>query len=56
MREKNIRFERNSRKSYKPEKVEKGSRSLLEKITDFATIISAFGIIIAIVQMYSQNK
>jgi hypothetical protein len=34
----------------------KESRSLLEKITDIATIISAFGIVVAIVQMCSQNK
>jgi hypothetical protein len=32
------------------------SRSPLEKITDVATIFSAFGIVIAIAQMCSQNK
>lgn len=56
MRKKNTRFARNILQSFKPEKVEKGSISLLEKITDVATITSAFGIVIAIVQMCSQNK
>ncbi len=32
------------------------SRSLLEKFTDIATIVSAFGIVVAFVQMCSQNK
>ncbi len=56
MRKKNTRFTRNILQSFKPEKVGKGSRSFLEKITDGATIVSAFGIVIAIVQMCSQNK
>jgi hypothetical protein len=34
----------------------KESRSLLEKVTDVATIISAFGILVAIAQMLSQNN
>ena len=56
MRKRNIRFARNTRQSFKSEKVENSPRSFLEKITDVATIASAFGIVIAFVQMCSQNK
>ncbi len=50
------RFVRNLRQSSTSKKVENSPRSLLEIITDVATIISAFTIVIAIVQMCSQNK
>jgi hypothetical protein len=49
------RFVRNLRQSSTSKKVENSPRSLLEKVTDVATIISAFGILVAIAQMLSQN-
>jgi hypothetical protein len=49
------RFVRNLRQSSTSKKVENSPRTLLEIITDVATIISALGILVAIAQMLSQN-